>query len=527
MAIRSFRRRDIIWAAGMTMALVILLNLRSTRSALDAVALGWANGGLAGELYILLGEVFQGILSALTNPFLIGAYGALVGMVILLENRNPDRTVAWLMALAFVPLLGILLYFILGPRFASARALRNRHREVSRLSQHGHGGGSSSLPEEFRGTFRILSELGEATPLAYREIQIMSTSSCAFDALLGAVEGARCFVHGEFFSLADDSVGRAFAELLKTKSREGVQVRLLYDGVGSWGLGHRFVEDLKASGVRVAAFLPISFPMFRREFNYRNHRKIAVVDGQIAFVGGFNVGDKYMGLSRRLGPWRDTMARLSGDAAMGLDNVFRRDWLFASSEELPLHRPVPASGLPFVQVAVGGPDSPHDDLIKHAYLSAIAEASFRIWISTPYLVPGPEILWALKNAALRGVDVRVVIPCRPDHLSVFWATRYHIAELLEAGARVFLYQKGFIHAKTLLADRYLASVGTVNMDVRSLEINYEVQTFMFGGTPPERLEADFVHDFMDSVEVTADEWGRRPALHRVLESSFRLLSPEL
>ncbi|EHM10790.1 phosphatidylserine/phosphatidylglycerophosphate/cardiolipin synthase [Thermanaerovibrio velox DSM 12556] len=511
--------------------LLLLLNLRSSRAALFWLLKSWSHGGLLEELLNLLRDTARQVLKTAASPVMVAAYGTIVGIIILLENRNPDRTVAWLMVLAFVPLLGLGLYLLLGPRFASAKRLRQRHLITSRRRQRSQRPlVSSSDPgpgDGLDGASRLLSLVGESLPLGYRELLVTSDSSSAFGALFSAVEGAREFVHCEFFSISDDRTGQAFGELLKAKARQGVQVRLLYDGVGSWGLRHRFVEDLREAGVKTAPFLPISFPMFRREFNYRNHRKIAVVDGQVGFIGGFNIGDKYMGLSKRLSPWRDTMARFTGQAAMGLDNLFRRDWLFAASEELPLHTLCPKPSPPFVQLAQGGPDSPHEDLIKHAYLAVINGSRRRLWITTPYLVPGQEILWALTNASLRGVDVRVVIPSIPDHFTVFWASRYHVRELLESGVRVYLYRRGFIHAKTLIADDSTASVGTVNMDVRSLEINYEAQAFVFDPRAVERLEADFVKDFMDSQEVTFDQWRDRPLGHRLLESSFRLLSPEL
>ncbi|MCX7828779.1 MAG: cardiolipin synthase [Thermanaerothrix sp.] len=528
------RRRFLVTALGALLALLlllILLNLRSSRMALWWLANRWSHGGLLEELLGLGQDAAKQLIEAVMSPVMVAAYGTFVGIVILLENRNPDRTVAWLMALAFVPLLGLALYFLLGPRFASARTLRRRHHKLSRrrvrcprpLMPADQRGLGSALD----GTSRLLFLAGDSAPLTYEDLLVTSDSASAFGALFSAIEGAREFVHCEFFSIADDATGHAFGELLKAKARQGVKVRLIYDGVGSWGLRHHFVEDLRSAGVQAVPFLPISFPMFRREFNYRNHRKIAVMDGRVGFIGGFNIGDKYMGLSKRLSPWRDTMARFTGDATKGLDNLFRRDWLFAASEELPLHHLKPRLTPPFVQLASGGPDSPHEDLMKHAYLSVINSSRERLWLTTPYLVPGPEILWAITNASLRGVDVRVVMPSRPDHLSVFWASRYHIRELLEAGVRVFLYQRGFIHAKTLIADRSAASVGTVNMDVRSLEINYEAQAFVFDQRAVERLEADFVKDFADSLEVNRQDWDGRPFAHRLLESSFRLLSPEL
>jgi cardiolipin synthase len=526
MALRrgSIKRGTLLALLGLGLLLVILSNLPSFRLALGAIQRGWAHGGLIRELLGLVGRGYALARGALFNPLSVALYGVVIGAVILLENRNPDRTVAWLMALALVPLLGLVAYLLVGPKFASARALRRRHQELARHRRYPLE--VEIPPSEFQGVARLLVKTNGAVPLAFQDVTVLSDSASAFGAMFAALEGAKGYLHAQFFSLTSDGTGRRFAQLLMEARRRGVEVRLLYDGVGSWGLERDLLEELKAAGVRAVPFLPISFPMFRREFNYRNHRKILVVDGSVAFVGGFNVGDKYVGLAKGLSPWRDTMLRIRGDGALGLDDVFRRDWRFASGEELPLWNPPPAWGGPFVQVATGGPDSPGDPL-KHAYLAAMGACRERLWLTTPYLVPGMEVMEAMRTAAMRGVDVRLVIPGRPDHRTVYFASRHHIGELLEAGVQVYRYQRGFIHAKTMIVDRELAAVGTLNLDVRSLEINYEVQAFIHHRRTVERLEADFVKDFMDSHLVTREEWASRGLWERLLDSSFRLLSPEL
>ncbi|HAH68766.1 MAG TPA: cardiolipin synthase, partial [Synergistaceae bacterium] len=319
----------------------------------------------------------------------------------------------------------------------------------------------------------------------------------------------------------------------------GVMVRVLYDAVGSWKLKREYTEALKSAGVECHSFMPVSFPMFRRKMNFRNHRKIIVIDGAVAFTGGLNIGDEYLGKGR-LGHWRDTHVRLEGESVAELHKIFLYDWCMRSGEDPDkicedvscdecgnMHEQ-DLSRLPVLplQVVASGIDSAWHS-ISMGYFSMISRARERAWITTPYLVPGPILMNAMMTASLAGVDVRVMMPAIKDHFLVFWGSRGNIEPLLRAGVRVFRYRKGFIHTKTLLADDDISSVGTCNMDVRSLEINFENQLFIYDKGLNGEFAQHFLADIEDSEELHLSEWEKRPIWQKILESFGRLYSAQI
>lgn len=275
------------------------------------------------------------------------------------------------------------------------------------------------------------------------------------------------------------------------------------------------------------SFFPVLFPILSRELNYRNHRKIIVIDGKIGFVGGLNIGDEYLGKSPTLGFWRDTHLMIKGDAVFSLQQIFINDWFHVSKEHLSgdyLFNKQNYVGNKIVQITSSGPDSDWKSILQ-AYFTMISNAEKRVWITTPYLVPEESLKMALIASALSGVDVRIIIPNKPDHFFVYWASRDNIEELLEAGVKIYTYNKGFIHAKIFLADGKVASLGTANLDIRSLEINFEVNAFIYDEKTVERLEEDFMNDISNSDEIFYEKFIKRGIGNRFLESLGRLVSP--
>ena len=287
-----------------------------------------------------------------------------------------------------------------------------------------------------------------------------------------------------------------FKDVLLRKAREGVEVRVIYDGVGSLDLKVSYVQELKDGGVQMECFLMPRIAFFDKRMNYRNHRKIVVVDGKLGYVGGINIGDEYLGKNKKLGFWRDTHVKLEGDAVYYLQLVFMRDWWFTARERLdnraymPVHE---CTGTEQVQIVASGPDL-HADAILESVFSAISVAKQRLYIATPYFIPDPSVLMGLKTASLSGVDVRIVLPYRSDSRLVQYSSLSYVQELLEAGVRVYRYRKGFLHAKVMIVDRLMAAVGTANMDMRSFYSNFEINANLFSSAAIDRLEEDFMQD---------------------------------
>ena len=457
-------------------------------------------------------------------------YAAVIAFVIFMEGQNPDRTILWMLALVFVPVFGVLLYLIIGPDLHGIR-----HRRSFRPPKDYSFDGtpfSREMEEQFF-IGRMLHACSGAELLMRNRVKILINGDETFPALETALASAQKFIHMEFFIVKNDELGQRIGALLKAAARRGVKVRLLYDAVGSWKLKRSFVKELEEAGVDCRSFMPVALPIFRRQMNFRNHRKIVVIDGNVAFTGGLNLGDEYEGKGP-LGFWRDTFVRVEGEAIAELHKIFAADWRVSAGAE-------PAEGcnagdaacanfkeLPILpmQVVSSGVDSVWHSISK-GYYAMISRAKERAWITSPYLVPGPELMNAMIASSLSGVDVRVMIPSTKDHFLVYWGSRSNIEPLLRAGVRVFLYQKGFIHAKTLLSDCCCASVGTCNMDVRSLDINFENQLFIYDRETTEQFAAQFERDMKDCLELTIAEWERRPLRHRVLESFGRLYSAQI
>lgn len=455
-----------------------------------------------------------------------------IAVLIFFEGQNPDRTVLWLLTLAVLPIAGIVLYTILGPDMKQIKN-KKRFRPVS-----SYPSGSESLTERTPVGIKKLSTLAYRNSGAdiqeHGDVKHLVNGDETFSHIKAALRGARRFINIEYFIFKDDGLGREIAGILCERAEAGVKVRMITDGVGSWKLGRKLIEKLRRAGVDARTFMPVSFPFFHSSINFRNHRKIIVIDGGAAFMGGLNIGDEYLGQGP-LGFWRDTHAMFEGDMARALNAVFIEDWNFCAAAALspndPEFAPTDANAsasMPIVpmQLVASGSSSPWH-AIAQLYFGMITEARRRVWITTPYLVPGTSILSALKIAALSGVDVRLLIPAKSDHFLVYWAGRSNIEDLLRSGVRVWRYTKGFLHAKTLLTDDTLTSVGTANLDARSLEINFEVQAFIYDKILNMSFASQFLKDIDDADECVLCEWEKRGMGIKALESLGRLWSSQI
>lgn len=383
---------------------------------------------------------------------------------------------------------------------------------------------------EVRKLMTLLLNNSKALLTRYNRVEILNNGEETFPALFGALEQARKFIHLEYYIIAEGRLAIRLKEILLRKAKDGVEVRIIYDDVGSWGLSRGFIKELRQAGIQIYPFLPVRFHHFANKANYRNHRKIAVVDGEIGFVGGLNIADQYMDGVADIGIWRDTHLKVVGEAVTSLQVVFLIDWYFVrqellldKNEYLPYMQ---ADGNVIVQTVTSGPDSDWAS-IQQSYFTLINMAKRYVYISTPYFMPGETTLNALKTAAMSGVDVRILLPHKSDSWLTHWCTRSYVEELLDAGVKIYWYQKGINHSKVIVVDGIVASVGTANMDLRSFEQNFEVSMIVYDREVVKELAGDFVKDLRVSTEGAIQRWKFRSKREKVCESMARLFAPVL
>lgn len=465
----------------------------------------------------------------------------LFGFVVV-ERREPHATLAWIFGVVFFPLLGGLLYLLIGVRRRVVRSRKServaqRMRDVYhrwQVARKARGEGTARLPARTKS----LVDLGVGATGSYacpgNAVGLLVNGAHTYAAMRAAIEDARDHVHIEFYIIQPDETGRALRDLLVAKARNGIEVRVLCDGLGSYRLPDDFWEPLTAAGGRAAVFSPVRIaPLFRRRdhVNFRNHRKIVVVDGKVGLTGGINIGREYLGLDPDVGEWRDSHVRIEGPAVLGMQQTFLEDWLHSTEELLDDERyfPDPGASPPgdaTVQVIGSGPDRPWA-IIHQLHFLAVTHATRHVWLTTPYFVPDRVLQTALVTAALRGVDVRLLLPKRSDSRLVDWASRYYYDELIEAGVRIYEYDAGFLHAKTMVVDDWLATVGSSNLDIRSFQLNYEINAFAYDGTAAKALQEQFAADLVHAAEVP-QSWSQDLTYpRRVLYALSGLLSPLL
>lgn len=458
--------------------------------------------------------------------------------ILVLEYRRPANAMAWLFILFLFPIVGFVLYYFLAQEYQRRRRVRRRggideQRRAEILSKSRVISTPEAMPgPEFASQerlFKLLRKAGAAPITACNRTRVLTNAEAAYEAMLRAIRGARGHIHFSSYILRDDETGRTFRGELIRKAREGVKVRLLYDGIGSIKIKRSFFVPLEEAGAHCASFFPLRPAFLKKRMNYRNHRKILVVDGTRGFVGGINIGDEYLGRHPRLGFWRDTHLELEGDAVYGLQEVFLKDWETATGENpkgpayFPEHG---CAGSEAVQIVAGGPNR-RDDAIHETLFAALAVAKERIWITTPYFIPDASVAMALKTAAMSGVDVRVIVPLVPDTYLVHAATLSYVDEMMSYGVRFWQYARGFIHAKVVIVDKLMASVGTANMDLRSFFSNFETNALLFHDERIEELERDFLQDLKDSREIELSAFRKRPRAAKAKQALARMLSPLL
>lgn len=456
---------------------------------------------------------------------------ALIGMVVFIiaENRHPTQTLAWILVIVFLPVLGLVLYFLVGHRPTTQQLMPPEERDILlRRVEDATDASIATVPEDQRKLAALVESVSGTVPLKGNAPRIYTDFYAMLDDLLSDLRQARDHIHFEFYKFEDDPVGRRVAEVLMQKAREGVAVRVQYDDLANFRRKH-FYGELKQAGVRVEPFLALNLPFLSADSNFRNHRKVVVVDGRVGYIGGMNIALRY-GEGLKWGPWRDTHLRLEGPAVLQLQTAFISDWRFSSKELLSAPRYFPAVqsvGDTTVQIQATSPMAPWHAAMQ-SQVQLLSQAREYAYLQSPYLVPTATVMLALKNAALAGVDVRVMFPWRGDGGPLVpLASRSYVAEALSAGVKICFYKGGFLHAKTLVVDDRFASIGSTNIDVRSYTLDFEIDAYMYDEAVARQMKEIFLRDLESCEVVDAESWKQRSRWQKFKESLARLLSPLL
>ena len=494
------------------------------------------------------------IVQGLVLGFLALSYisGTIVAMTILLENRDPSKTVTWLLIFILLPGIGLIIYAVFGRNLRKIKIFKTQELasnmkeeklfknldEINNLIRLEQDTISISKllkdNEEDNVKLKIISLLLNTGMFPFttnNKVDIFVDGNEKFERLIKDIENAKDHIHLEYFIIKDSEIGRKIKSLLIKKSKENVKIKILYDDVGCWRFWfHReFFNEMKSHGIEIVPFLPTKFPLIGGKLNYRNHRKIVVIDGRIGYTGGINIGDEYMGKNKKFGYWRDTHIRIEGTSVYMLQMTFLIDWYYNTKEVLLDKKYFPRLsnfGNSMIQVVASGPDSDWE-AIHYAYFLAICQAKKSIYIETPYFIPDESILRALKSAALSGVDVRIIFPKIADHKIVNVASYSYFDDILKSGGRVYLYNKGFIHSKVIIIDNSIASTGSANMDLRSFMLNFEINAFIYDRKVIDLMKEDFFEDMKNSEEINKDKFKDRSIVQKSKESVARLFSPIL
>ena len=474
-------------------------------------------------------------------PYLVAILGVinlLIALaIIFLERKDTSATLAWIMILFLLPVIGIILYLFLSQNISRQKifrltkyeedsirdALANQIREIDDREFVF----STEEAKRWKDMIKLNQTYANAFLTQDNRLFIMTDGIHMFDQLIEDIKNAKRTINIMSFIIKNDFVGKKLIRELTMKAMQGVEVRLLIDAMGGRQISPLTLADFKDAGGKYAFFFPPKFKYLNMKLNYRNHRKIAVIDGETGYIGGFNIGKEYLGRKKKFGYWRDTHLKVLGSGVQDINARFLLDWRFASKEKVVLseayYSEVISLGVTGLQIVSSGPDSKKEE-VKRCYMKMITSAEKNVYIQTPYFVPDASILESLKMAALAGVDVRIMIPCMPDHMFVYWATYSYVGELLNSGARVFIYNNGFMHAKTMVVDGEVASIGSANFDMRSFKLNFEANAIIYDAAEAYKLEAIFENDMVYCRELTQALYRKRSVFIRFKESIARLLS---
>lgn len=464
----------------------------------------------------------------------------LSSIVILLERKNPTGALAWLFFLNLFPGFGFFFYILLAQNISKRKIFKYTKEEANlyqktlkeqrRSIRYGNYAFADKNAKKHQDMILFHNKMSGSLYTQNNDVTIYTLGKDKFKDMFNDIIEATCHVHVLYYIINNDELGNKLLSLLEDKARSGIEVRLLIDHFGSRSIPKRKIKELRKAGIDVAFFFPSKFKYFNLRGNYRNHRKMVIIDGRIGYIGGYNVGDEYLGKSKRFGKWRDTHLKLVGDSVISMQLRFILDWRNASKSNITASpkylKPTDTNSHTGIQIVDSGPDDINEQ-IKQGYLEVIHQAKDYIYIQTPYFIPDESILEALKIAAAKGVDVRIMIPNKPDHPFVYWATYSYCGLLLPYGVRILTYEDGFLHSKTIVSDDSICSVGTCNFDIRSFKLNFEVNAFMYSMKESLALRHIFEEDSMKSRELSLRRYNNRTFIIKTKEAISRLFSPVL
>lgn len=449
---------------------------------------------------------------------------------VMLKNRDSVKTLAWMMVFIFLPFVGGILYFFFGRDKRKERMIGKRL--LAQIKQRELLVGSNSpvcgIDDEYLPLQNYFYNTSSAVPLPVDAIGVITDTRKFITQLLAELDKAKDHIHIQFYIFEDDAIGRLLRDKLIEKAKEGIEVRLIYDSVGCWKVNKSFYESMRCAGIYVESFLKVRFPVFSNKVNYRNHRKVIVIDGTIGFVGGCNIADRYV-QGVEWGVWRDTMLMIRGKAVHGLQSSFLIDWYFSNHSLVSGKRYFPlvnSSGSAVLQVVQSNPVGEFRSVMG-GLVKLLSMSRNYVFLQTPYFMPNESFLLALKSAAMSGVDVRLMVPEKSDNRISQYASNSYFGDLLKSGVKVYLYSGGFLHSKAIVCDDYVSSVGSVNLDFRSFYHNFEISAFVYDKTVAHQLKEKFLDDMKNSRLLIEREYRKRPLKQKCLESLARLFSPLL
>ena len=449
-------------------------------------------------------------------------------IAVLLDRKEPVKTFAWLLLLCYLPAIGIILYFFFG---RNTRKRIIRRQALSQLRkyplQEFHSQDTSAIPLHHRELLQLFVNQGMSVPFCNNDVKVFTSGSDFFSSLITALSGATKHIHIETYIFCDDEIGHRIADILRQKARQGVEVRLLYDDLGCWRVPKRFFEQMRLDGVDAKAFLPVLFPLFTSKMNYRNHRKLCIIDGCKGYIGGMNIADRYIhGINSTI--WTDLHLAISGNAVYGMQSVFLQDWYYMDRTMLsgknyyPSHTGI--SNNCCIQIVSSSAASKWPNIMQ-GYIKILSQAKQYVYLETPYFLPTQPVINALQTAALSGVDVSIIIPEHGDNAFVHQASRSFFPEVMRAGVKIYLYKAGFNHSKLLICDDEISSVGSANIDARSFENNMEVNAFIYNRQLALQLKEVFIRHTAQSQILTTQTTTTHNIFLRLWQSVIRMLSP--
>ena len=454
-------------------------------------------------------------------------------VVVLSENRNPVKSMAWVLVLVLLPIVGLVIYLIFGRSLKGMKLISGSDlRELRRMNDYrDHNELEPDVSDSSRQLIALVNKLAGPHLFTGNDIELFTTGQAKFDSLLHDIEQAQEYVHVQYFIIENDAVGSQLIDVLKRKAMEGVQVRLLYDYVGSFYMRPRVLKEMRQAGIEVHPFLEVTPANVAFRINWRNHRKIVVIDGKVGYVGGMNIAERYVtGDKKWKTAWRDTHLRIAGEAVAALQYSFAIDWNFTTRKLLTsptMHYDVPPASHDYIVQMMGSGPYNRWNNISFVFQRAISLATKRVYIQTPYFLPSESLLKALQSAALSGVDVRLMIPRRPDSWMLRLATGSYIKECLLSGMKIYYYEPTVMHAKVVITDDEFVTTGSTNFDSRSFEHNFEFNALIYSKEFNKKMCATFEADLEHCTRVSMGKWKKRPLVQKAFESVVRLMSPIL